>query len=108
MKVYLDNAATTQLDKEVLDFMIPLLKEDYGNPSSIHSFGRVSRSAVERARKNVAKHLNCAPGEIFFTSGGTEADNMAIRRGMLDLGINHAITSKIEHHARQLFKKIKC
>lgn len=99
MKVYLDNAATTQLDKEVLDFMIPLLKEDYGNPSSIHSFGRVSRSAVERARKNVAKHLNCAPGEIFFTSGGTEADNMAIRRGMLDLGINHAITSKIEHHA---------
>ncbi|MDA9898024.1 cysteine desulfurase [Flavobacteriales bacterium] len=99
MKVYLDNAATTQLDKEVLDFMIPLLKEDYGNPSSIHSFGRVSRSVVERARKNVAKHLNCAPGEIFFTSGGTEADNMAIRRGMLDLGINHAITSKIEHHA---------
>ena len=99
MKVYLDNAATTQLDKEVLDFMIPLLKEDYGNPSSIHSFGRVSRSALERARKNVAKHLNCAPGEIFFTSGGTEADNMAIRRGMLDLGINHAITSKIEHHA---------
>ena len=99
MKVYLDNAATTPIDKEVLEVMIPILHEEFGNPSSIHSFGRVSRSIVEKARKNIAKHLNCAPGEIFFTSGGTEADNMAIRCGMVDLGINHAITSRIEHHA---------
>ena len=99
MKVYLDNAATTPIDKEVIEVMMPILQEGFGNPSSIHSFGRVSRSIVEKARKNVAKHLNCTPGEIFFTSGGTEADNMAIRCGMVDLGINHAITSRIEHHA---------
>ena len=99
MKVYLDNAATTPLDKEVIAAMIPVMEEGYGNPSSIHAFGREARSKVERARKNVAKHLNCSPGEIFFTSGGTEADNMAIRCGMTDLGINHAITTNIEHHA---------
>ena len=99
MKVYLDNAATTPIDKEVLEVMMPILQEGFGNPSSIHSFGRVSRSIVEKSRKNIAKHLNCTPGEIFFTSGGTEADNMAIRCGMVDLGINHAITSRIEHHA---------
>lgn len=99
MKVYLDNAATTQIDPEVIEVMLPILNDSFGNPSSIHSFGRESRSLVEKARKNVARHLNCTPGEIFFTSGGTEADNMAIRCGMIDLGINHAITSKIEHHA---------
>ena len=99
MKVYLDNAATTQIDPEVIEVMLPILNNGFGNPSSIHSFGRESRSLVEKARKNVARHLNCTPGEIFFTSGGTEADNMAIRCGMIDLGINHAITSKIEHHA---------
>ncbi|MGC6470292.1 MAG: cysteine desulfurase family protein [Flavobacteriales bacterium] len=99
MKVYLDNAATTPIDPEVLDEMLPLLEFGFGNPSSIHSFGRESRSVIEKSRKNVAKHLNCTPGEIFFTSGGTEADNMAIHCGMLDLGINHAITSKVEHHA---------
>ena len=99
MKVYLDNAATTPLDKEVIAAMIPVMEEGYGNPSSIHSFGREARSIVERARKNIAKHLNCSPGEIFFTSGGTEADNMAIRCGMTDLGINHAITTTLEHHA---------
>ena len=74
MKVYLDNAATTPIDKEVIEVMMPILQEGFGNPSSIHSFGRVSRSIVEKARKNVAKHLNCTPGEIFFTSGGTEAE----------------------------------
>ena len=99
MKVYLDNAATTALDKEVITAMIPVMEEGYGNPSSIHAFGREARSRVERARKNVAKHLNCTPGEIFFTSGGTEADNIAIRCGMTDLGINHAVTTTIEHHA---------
>lgn len=99
MKVYLDNAATTPLDREVIDAMIPVMETGFGNPSSVHSFGRESRSRIERARKSVAKHLNCAPGEIFFTSGGTEADNMAIQSGMVDLGLNHAITTTLEHHA---------
>jgi cysteine desulfurase len=99
MKVYLDNAATTPIDREVMDTMIPIMENGFGNPSSIHSYGREARSLVERSRKSVAKHLNCSPGEIFFTSGGTEADNMAIRSGMTDLGLNHAITTTIEHHA---------
>ena len=99
MKVYLDNAATTPIDQEVIDVMMPMMQNQFGNPSSIHSFGREARSIVERSRKSIAKELNCSPGEIFFTSGGTEADNIAIRCGMSDLGINHAITSKIEHHA---------
>ena len=99
MKVYLDNAATTALDKEVLEAMIPLMVEHYGNPSSIHAFGRQTRAAIEQARKTVARLLNCSPAEIFFTSGGTEADNMAIRCSIENLGIKHAITSAIEHHA---------
>jgi cysteine desulfurase len=99
MKVYLDNAATTPLDKEVIDVMMPIMHNQFGNPSSIHSFGREAKSIIERSRKSIAKQMNCSPGEIFFTSGGTEADNIAIRCGMSDLGINHAITSKIEHHA---------
>lgn len=99
MKVYLDNAATTCLDNEVFDAMVPFMKHDFGNPSSIHSFGRKTRSAIENARKTVAKLLNVTPAEIFFTSGGTEADNMAINQSIHSLGIKHAITSKIEHHA---------
>jgi len=99
MKVYLDNAATTKLDEKVLDAMLPYMKEDYGNPSSIHAFGRKTRSAIEGARKTVSKLLNVSPAEIFFTSGGTEADNMAINQTIHTLGIKHAITSKIEHHA---------
>ena len=99
MKVYLDNAATTRLDEEVLQAMLPYMKEDYGNPSSIHAFGRKTRSGIEMARKTVAKLLNVTPAEIFFTSGGTEADNMAIVKAIETYGIKHAITSKIEHHA---------
>lgn len=99
MKVYLDNAATTPLDQEVIDVMMPMMQNQFGNPSSIHSYGREARSIIEKSRKSISKELNCSPGEIFFTSGGTEADNIAIRCGMSDLGINHAITSKIEHHA---------
>jgi cysteine desulfurase len=99
MKVYLDNAATTRLDDKVFDTMVPFMKEEYGNPSSIHAFGRKTRSAIEVARKTVAKLLNVSPSEIFFTSGGTEADNMAINQSIDTLGITHAITSKIEHHA---------
>lgn len=99
MKVYLDNAATTKLDEEVLKAMMPLLLEDFGNPSSIHSFGRKTRSAIENARKIVAKILNVSPAEIFFTSGGTEADNMAITQSVEKFGITHVISSPIEHHA---------
>lgn len=99
MNIYLDNAATTPLDKEVLDTMLPFMTDFFGNPSSIHAFGRKTRAAIENARKSVAKSLNVSPSEIFFTSGGTEADNMAIRCSIHDLGINHAITSRIEHHA---------
>lgn len=98
MKVYLDNAATTPLSEEVLNVMIPFMREHFGNPSAIHSFGRTTRSAIENARKQVAKALNCSPAEIFFTSSGTEANNMAIKCSVRDLGIKHIITSPIEHH----------
>jgi len=99
MKVYLDNAATTRLDPEVLEVMLPLMTEQFGNPSSIHAYGRAVRSSIERARKSIAGILNAAPAEIFFTSGGTEADNTAIRSSIETLGLKHAITSRIEHHA---------
>lgn len=99
MHIYLDNAASTPLDKEVLDAMLPYLNGSAGNPSSIHTHGREVRSAIEKARKTVASLLNASPSEIFFTSGGTEADNLAIISGIRSLGIKHAITSPIEHHA---------
>ena len=99
MKVYLDNAATTPLDKEVLDAMLPVMENQFGNPSSIHAFGRQTRALIENSRKSVAKFLNASPSEIFFTSGGTEADNMAIFGAVNDLACVHAITTKIEHHA---------
>jgi cysteine desulfurase len=99
MKIYFDNAATTPIDKEVVDVMMPILTEQFGNPSSIHTHGRKTRAIIENARKSVAKLLNCTPAEIFFTSGGTEADNMAIIGSVDDLGIKHVITSAIEHHA---------
>ncbi len=99
MRVYLDNAATTPLDKEVIKEMCNVMENQFGNPSSIHAHGREVRSVVEKARKSIASLLNTSPAEIFFTSGGTEADNTAIRCGIIDHGITHAITSKIEHHA---------
>jgi cysteine desulfurase len=98
-RIYLDNAATTPLDKEVLDAMIPFLTEKFGNPSSIYSYGRESRMAIETARKSVANILNAHPAEIFFTSGGTESSNTAITSSVRDLGCTHIITSRIEHHA---------
>ena len=98
-RIYFDNAATTALDKEVLDTMLPYMTTHFGNPSSIYSYGRESRLAIENARKTVAKILNAHPGEIFFTSGGTESDNMAISSAIHDLGCRHIITSSIEHHA---------
>ena len=99
MAIYLDNAATTPLDERVLEAMLPYLREHYGNPSSTHAHGRATRSAIEQARKQVAELLQVTPGEIFFTSGGTEADNMAIRCSIETLNLKHAITSRLEHHA---------
>lgn len=99
MRIYLDNAATTPIDRRVFEAMTPYLTDQFGNPSSIHQFGREIRSAVEQARKKVADILNVAPSEIFFTSGGTEADNTIINNGIASKGIQHAITSKVEHHA---------
>ena len=98
-RIYFDNAATTALDKEVLDAMLPYMTTQFGNPSSIYSYGRESRLAIETARKSVAKLLNAHPGEIFFTSGGTESNNTAILSAIRDLGCKHIITSPIEHHA---------
>ncbi len=99
MTVYLDNAATTPIDDRVIELMARILKENYGNPSSIHSHGRKSRTLIEKSRKKVANALGVAPGEICFTSGGTEADNMALTAAVNDLGVNHIITSALEHHA---------
>jgi len=98
-RVYFDNAATTRLDPAVLEVMLPLMQDNFGNPSSIHGHGRVVRSAIEKARKTVASLLNAAPAEIFFTSGGTEADNTAICGSIDTYGITHAVTSPLEHHA---------
>jgi len=98
-KVYLDSAATTQLRSEVIDKMTTVLKEDYGNPSSTHGFGRSAKNHIEQARKNIAKYLGVKASEIIFTSGGTEADNLALNSAVRDLGVQHIITSKIEHHA---------
>ncbi len=99
MRVYLDNAATTPIDKEVLKSVYEVMESNYGNPSSIHAHGREARTLIEKARKSVASLLRASPSEFFFTSGGTEADNMAIRCGIIDHGIKNVITSVIEHHA---------
>jgi len=98
-KIYLDNAATTPLDPEVIESMVAVMKNTYGNPSAVHALGRKARVVVEEARKKVAAHINAAPAEIFFTAGGTEANNMVIRSAVSDLGVTHIITSPIEHHA---------
>lgn len=99
MRVYFDNAATTPVDPEVTEAMCEVLTKNFGNPSSVHHYGRESRALIERSRKKVASILNVSPAEIFFTAGGTEADNMIIRCSVKDLGVRHIITSPIEHHA---------
>lgn len=99
MNIYLDNAATTPIHPEVIKSMIAVMQDEFGNPSSIHAHGRKVRAIIEDARRTVAGIVGCAPGEIFFTSGGTEADNMAIRKSVEDFGVKHIITSAIEHHA---------
>jgi len=98
-RIYLDNAATTSMDPAVLEAMMPYLTAKFGNPSSIYSYGRESRMAIENARKLVAKTLNAHPAEIFFTSGGTESSNTAITAAVRNLGCKHIISSVIEHHA---------
>jgi len=99
MRIYFDNAATTAIDPQVFQEMAKVMQEYYGNPSSIHAHGREVRTLIEKARKTVANLLNVSPAEIFFTSGGTEADNMAIQKGIEDHHITHAISSPLEHHA---------
>ena len=99
MKVYLDNAATTPMDPKIIEMTSIMMSSHFGNPSSIHSFGRESKIIVESARKTIAQLLNTSPSSIFFTSGGTEADNMAIMSGIHDHNITHAITSRLSHHA---------
>lgn len=98
-RIYFDNAATTPLAPEVLEAMMPYLTSQFGNPSSIYSYGRESRLAIENARKTVARILGAHPAEIFFTSGGTESSNTAITAAVRDLGCKHIISSEIEHHA---------
>jgi len=97
--IYLDNAATTSIDKEVIDIMVQSMLHNNGNPSSTHQFGRKAKSSVETARKNIAKHFNVTASEIIFTAGGTEADNLILQNAVTNLGVEVIITSKIEHHA---------
>src|ERR1700749_1194281 len=99
MRVYLDNAATTPLDPQVIKEMYKVMETNFGNPSSIHAHGREARALIEKARKTIANLLHTSPAEIFFTSSGTEADNTAIRSGIVDHHMTHAITTRLEHHA---------
>lgn len=98
MRIYFDNAATTPLCDEAFDAMVPYLKTHFGNPSSIYAEGRTARMAIEGARRSIAQHLNASVGEIFFTSGGTESNNMSIKCAVRDLGVRRIISSPTEHH----------
>jgi cysteine desulfurase len=98
-RIYFDNAASTSLDPLVLEAMMPFLSEQFGNPSSIYSYGRETRMAIEQARKSVAKNLGARTSEIFFTSGGTESTNTILNASIENLGCTHIISSPIEHHA---------
>lgn len=99
MRVYLDNAATTPVAPEVAEIMIPLIKNQFGNPSSAHFLGRQSKAVIENSRRTIATYLNCQPSEIIFTSGGTEADNTTLLTAVFKLDVKHIITSHMEHHA---------
>lgn len=98
-RIYLDSAATTTVHPEVIKVMVEVLQNDYGNPSSTHSFGRNSKTLVETSRKSIAKHLNCSAQEIIFTSSGTEATNWILSSLVKTKQVKRIITSKIEHHA---------
>lgn len=97
MQVYLDNAASTKLHPEALEEMLPFLKDTFGNPSSIHAYGRKGKAAIENIRKQIAKQLQAKSTEIYFCSSGTEANNMALKLAVQDLGVERIITSKVEH-----------
>jgi cysteine desulfurase len=97
-RVYFDNAATTPISEEVINAMLPVMRGNFGNPSSIHAEGRSVRALVETARKTVAQCIGASIGEIFFTSGGTESNNMAIKCAVRDLGVQRIISSPTEHH----------
>lgn len=97
--IYFDNAATTQIDQSVIDIMNSVMTNNYGNPNSTHSFGRSSRTLIEKARKTIAKEFNVLPSEIFFTSCGTESDNLILVSAVKDLGVKRIVTSEIEHKA---------
>ncbi|MCB0556313.1 MAG: cysteine desulfurase [Phaeodactylibacter sp.] len=97
-RIYFDNAATTPLDPEVIEVMVQAMRDNFGNPSSIYAEGRTARAAIEQARKQVAHYLGASIGEIFFTSGGTESNNMALKNAVRDLGVRRIISSPIEHH----------
>jgi cysteine desulfurase len=101
--IYLDHAATTPVDPRVLEAMLPYFSSEYGNPSSVHTFGRQAEKGLEQARRTVAELLNCAPDEIIFTGCGSESDNLAVRGGALaareQRGARHIITTPIEHPA---------
>lgn len=98
MRVFFDNAATTPMSEEVIAAMTEVMRENNGNPSSIHAEGRKARAAIERARKQIANYFNASIGEIFFTSGGTESNNMALKCAVRDLGVQRIISAKTEHH----------
>ena len=98
-KIYLDNAATTPLRQEVIEEMMNVLQDSFGNPSSTHSFGRSAKTILETSRKSIAKLLNCSAQEIIFTSSATEATNWILKNAVTNLGIKRIITSKVEHHA---------
>ncbi|MBL7015711.1 MAG: aminotransferase class V-fold PLP-dependent enzyme, partial [Nitrosopumilus sp.] len=97
--IYLDNAASTQIHEDVLDSMLPYLKEQYGNASSIHRYGRLAHKAIEKARKQIALLINADPSEILITSGGTESNNTVLRGISMNATCNHIVTSSIEHDA---------
>ena len=96
--VYLDNAATTPIDEEVIEYMTEVLKFNFGNPSSIHAAGRTAKNTIEQARKKIAGLIGASPAEIVFTSGGTEANNMALKCSVRDMGVRRIISTPIEHH----------
>jgi cysteine desulfurase len=98
-KIYLDNASTTAVHPEVIAEMTKVLLEEYGNPSSTHSFGRGAKVVLETARKSIAKQLNCSAQELIFTSGGTEANNWILQNAVKNLSVMRIISTKIEHHA---------
>jgi cysteine desulfurase len=98
-QVYFDSAATTQMRDEVIDRITEVMRHNFGNASSTHHYGRASKALIENSRKSIASYFKVSASEIFFTSGGTEVDNLVLRSAVRDLGVTEIITSKIEHHA---------